>query len=223
MRFPKFSRKAAGVGIVPATLAAAALIMLGCTQEPQGIVGPTSDAGLAMDVAKASSSAGTVGFRATFLERIRRPQSDKFTITNNSEDGIKISEVVVDLRGSRGHLFFDTLPTGPGEGVFFLLKTNDGWRTGLTSVSGLRDGGTSVRFTFDNFNAGDTFEFFIDVDSPARGLAGDLVLGSLFAGSRVTVRFRPSSGGVTLSASKEVLSATYRASGLYSASCSRSE
>jgi hypothetical protein len=196
---------------VLAVLAFAALLWSGCGTGPEAITAPTSVENQETGVLKAAASSDSrKSFEATFRERLRQPQSDEFTITNTSDDGVRITEVVVDLHHSAGDVFFDTLPGGPGVGEFFVLKTNNGWDVGLTRVEGVNDGSTSIRFTFDFFDPGKTFTFYIDVDELATGVDGMLVSGAEFAGSTLKVRLVGGSSNTTI-VSK------YRSSGAFKA------
>ena len=107
--------------------------------------------------------------------------SDPFSITNTSTDGEQIVRFFIDLDGTG--VVFDTVGGNgvPNDtaGVPFGAANGTGSAVGL--IDGVvTDGGTTLDITFNDFDAGETFDFDIDVDQ-ASGPAtvfGDELIGA---------------------------------------------
>jgi hypothetical protein len=110
--------------------------------------------------------------------------SQPFAITNNSTSGETVLGFGLSLKSP---FLFDTLNGLPGidSARAFAVVGNTGTTTGYTGPSSFADGATSIAFTFNDFNPGETFKWDIDVDSPDQVT----VLGSDLIGSTAYVDF----------------------------------
>ena len=98
-----------------------------------------------------------------------------FTITNSSTNSEKVVGFGVPLKSP---FAFDTVNGGFGvddSAAFDAIARS----TGYTGPASFADGATSLAFSFNNFDAGEAFTWYIDVDQP--NLA--TVLGSELIGS----------------------------------------
>lgn len=125
-------------------------------------------------------SATPIGAIGSFLEQGFADDRDIFTLTNTSDIGITIEQVSIDL-GPAG-LFLDTsvasgFPFTPDAGAAL---------TGFTTVSGDSVGSTLLTMVFTDFDPGDSFTFFTDVDD---GSGSGIVTGAEFAGTLLNVEF----------------------------------
>lgn len=109
---------------------------------------------------------------------------DPFTITNNSTAGETVVGFGLSLVSPFG---FDTAQDGFGinNSRAFTPVGGSGVTTGYTGPASFADGSTSIAFTFNNFNVGESFVWDIDVDGPSQ----ITVLGSDLIGSSAYVDF----------------------------------
>lgn len=132
---------------------------------------------------------------------------DRFFIQfKGGADNTKLTKIVIDTDQlpagwSRGDLFFDTVAGGRGSDGYHPFRVVSNAKFSESNVSAeVVDGGKQLVITFDNFTAGDIFEFTIDVDEvqylddpnniPAFNLDVDpIVSGVEFARSRLTAYF----------------------------------
>ncbi|MFN7292624.1 MAG: SdrD B-like domain-containing protein [Pirellula sp.] len=132
---------------------------------------------------------------------------DRFFIQfKGGADNTKLTKIVIDTDQlpagwSRGDLFFDTAAGGRGSDGYHPFRVVSNTKFSESNVSAeVVDGGKQLVITFDNFSAGDIFEFTIDVDEvqylddpnniPAFNLDVDpIVSGVEFARSRLTAYF----------------------------------
>jgi len=136
------------------------------------------------------------------------------TYSTGSPD-VVIQEIVIRLNSN---LFFDLTSAAPGHLAWQGFSTNNDGGTGFVSFSAATDGSMSVKLTFGNFNVGESYLHFGDVDEwvnvpscqgqsgfglaiclALAGLAntdGSLVTGSEFEGSTIEVLL----GGVNVPA-----------------------
>jgi hypothetical protein len=105
--------------------------------------------------------------------------------------GLKLQQVTVALQSP---LFLDSTFASPGSLLplpFF--AASGAAETGFTGVSGVSDGATSFTLSFSDFDAGESFGFNLDVDSPCGNLLcrieGSLTSGAEFAGTKLTALF----------------------------------
>jgi len=105
---------------------------------------------------------------------------DTFTITNGVgyED---ITLVVIDLSGATtSTLIFDV--TGGGSSAFTIVSESPG-SVGFLGPAGVVDGGNTLTLAFNDFNAGETLTFTIDVDDSAGPAT---ITGVMIAGTTIT-------------------------------------
>jgi serine-aspartate repeat-containing protein C/D/E len=132
---------------------------------------------------------------------------DRFYIQfKGGADNTKLTKIVINTDQlptgwSRGDLFFDTAAGGRGSDEHHPFRVVPNAKFSESNVSAeVVDGGKQLVITFDNFLAGDLFEFTIDVDEvqylddpnniPAFNLDVDpIVSGVEFARSRLTAYF----------------------------------
>ncbi len=107
---------------------------------------------------------------------------DTFNITNDISSTENILTVVIDLTLSPNSVF-DT--AGGGGSSPFTPLAGEALEVGLTS-STVVDGGKTLTLTFNDFQAGETFTFTIDVDDT---VGGTTITGAMIAGSQVTATF----------------------------------
>lgn len=123
---------------------------------------------------------------------------DSFEILNRSPAGWRILEVVLDLGGSAGGVYFD--PTGEGAGASmpddFVPR---GGSARLTGATPLRDGDTAIALAFEGFAAGGSYLFTADTDDRIGLPPHSVVAPEEIAGGNVRVRF--SDGGHEVEAS----------------------
>ncbi len=124
----------------------------------------------------------SVDATSTFVDPIISP-FDVFSIANTSGPGHQITDVIIDLGTSVGGAFFDTAPGFPGLLLSFPFTPDGGSvATGWSSVVGGADGSTLLSLSFTDFDPGEIFSFFIDVDVPF----SPLVSGDHFSGATIT-------------------------------------
>jgi hypothetical protein len=107
-------------------------------------------------------------------------QGDTFTLTNDagSED---ITTVVIELStAATSTLVFDI--AGGGSSPFTVVSELP-TPVGFAAPAIVVDGGSTLTLTFNDFNAGETFTFTIDVDDSAGGAT---VTGAMIAGAQIT-------------------------------------
>lgn len=132
---------------------------------------------------------------------------DRFFIQfKGGAENTKLTKIIIDTDQlpngwSRGDLFFDTAAGGRGSDGYHPFRVVPNAKFSESNVSAeVVDGGKQLVITFNNFSAGDTFEFTIDVDEvqflddanniPAFNLDVDpIVSGVEFARSRLTAHF----------------------------------
>jgi hypothetical protein len=105
--------------------------------------------------------------------------------------GLKLQQVKIDLQSP---LFLDPTIASPGSLLPFPFTPVSGSvATGFTAVTGVSDGATSFTLSFDNFDAGESFSFILDVDSPCNSFAcqfnSSWTTGAEFAGTTITAVF----------------------------------
>ena len=88
-----------------------------------------------------------------------------FTITNTSTAGEKVLGFGISLIAPFG---FDTVNGGFGidSSTAFAPQGGSGATTGYTGPASFADGATSIAFTFNGFDVGESFVWLIDVDNP---------------------------------------------------------
>ena len=110
---------------------------------------------------------------------------------NNGPANLKLQSVTFDLATP---LFVDPTFASPGALLPLPLTALSGSAaTGFSGSSGIIDGSTSFTVSFNDFGAGETFSFALDVDGPCGNifcqLPASLTSGSEFAGTTVTAVF----------------------------------
>jgi hypothetical protein len=105
--------------------------------------------------------------------------------------GLKLQQVTIALQSP---LFLDPTIASPGSLLPLPFIGGSGAAsTGFTGVTGVFDGATSFTLSFDDFDAGESFSFNLDVDSPCNNLFcqidGSFTSGAEFAGSKLTAVF----------------------------------
>jgi hypothetical protein len=125
---------------------------------------------------------------------------DSFSIVNNSDAGVQITQVLLTLAPG---VVFDTVDdaspatSGTGPSFAFSSTTIDPL---LVSGAPIADGSSSVLLTFTGFDPGKTFDFTVDVDQTT-GVNANVrrqVLGNEFAGGTIAVTFADSFVGSPL-------------------------
>lgn len=114
---------------------------------------------------------------------------DYFHITNESTGPWAISAFHLDLKPSAGQLIFDTEAGGKGVEVFQLFDAAPG-NVKMKEARIPDDGDTELQVSFNEFAAGDTFSFSIDVDDQLTDseLGQIRVSGSEMAGSVLQIQ-----------------------------------
>ncbi|MEO1439148.1 MAG: malectin domain-containing carbohydrate-binding protein, partial [Chloroflexota bacterium] len=124
-----------------------------------------------------------------------------FNITNNSEPGIEITKVTVDLETAMlPEIVFDPNGTaGDNVGKGFTPNNGSGTTTGVTTsnfASAYEGGFYDLEINFNDFNPGETLQFGVDIDPiSTKGAAqpgpneSASVSGLELAGSTVTIEF----------------------------------
>jgi hypothetical protein len=105
--------------------------------------------------------------------------------------GLKLQEVTIDLKSP---LFADPTFSGPGALLPLPFSGISGAAaTGFAGVTGIFDGATSFTLLFTDFDAGESFNFNLDVDTPCGNILclvpASLTTGSEFAGTKLTGTF----------------------------------
>ena len=105
--------------------------------------------------------------------------------------GLKLQQVTIDLKSP---LFADPTFSGPGGLLPLPFSGISGAAaTGFAGVSGIFDGATSFTLLFTDFDAGESFNFNLDVDALCGNflclIPASLTTGSEFAGSKLTGTF----------------------------------
>lgn len=101
-----------------------------------------------------------------------------FTISNTSTAGEKVLGFGISLIAPFG---FDTVNGGFGidSSTAFAPQGGSGVTTGYTGPAAFADGSTSIAFTFNNFDVGESFVWLIDVDGPNQvTVLGNELIGS---------------------------------------------
>ncbi len=150
-----------------------------------------------------TASAFQIDVSSTFFDQATDNPRDIFTIENNSDLGIQISEISIDL--DPAGLFIDTRDSIIG---FPFTVDLGGIETGFLSVTGDITGSTLLTLAFSDFDRGETFSFFIDIDD---GSGGGIITGDEFADTRLVATF----SGSTMN--DPTLSAPYVADGEFRA------
>jgi len=88
---------------------------------------------------------------------------DIFIISNVSQEPWALASLSIHLRGSMGHLIFDTEDGGPGYSMPQQFGAVDN-EVGLVAEPVVGDGDEEVRLQFRDFGPGKSFMFVIDVD-----------------------------------------------------------
>jgi hypothetical protein len=105
--------------------------------------------------------------------------------------GLKLQQVTVDLQSP---LFLDPTLAPPGSLLPLAFGGASGaGATGFAGITGVFDGATSFTLLFNDFDAGESFSFNLDVDSPCGNffcqLNGSLTGAGEFAGTKLTTLF----------------------------------
>ncbi len=195
------------------------MLTAGCVEDPAAPNNPDAQHVVSPSLAlRATQGPHTLSASGTYASETR------FTITNNSSNGVGITGVIIDLTTANADAFFDPVAGNPGADFNVPFLTRDGFVAGLTgwigdilgsadvtdpyyTVLGLNrveDGALYLHMSFDGFMPGQTFRFSIDVDRRVRGRYSSLCLASCFSGSGVTVVF----GGPSVNTTP--VRATYR-------------
>jgi hypothetical protein len=127
--------------------------------------------------------------------------------------GVKLQQVTIDLKSP---LFADPTFTSPGSLLPLPFGVTTGAaETGFAGVSSIFDGTTSFTLFFTDFDAGESFNFNLDVDAPCGNIfcaaPASLTTGAEFAGSKLTGLF----GGTGYQSTE--LNALYSATGPFKA------
>lgn len=116
--------------------------------------------------------------------------SQPYSFTNTSDAGEMITAFSIDLSGTA--LVFDPVDGGaPGNGsggTAFAATGGTDVTTGLTG-STVVDGGTTLDILFNNFDAGETFSFLLDVDPADPNAPTPTVLGNEMIGATAAINF----------------------------------
>ncbi|MEQ8587532.1 MAG: hypothetical protein RLO01_19260 [Thalassobaculaceae bacterium] len=118
--------------------------------------------------------------------------TDRFTLYNASDPGWAITEVEIDLSGSRGRLIFDVTERGAGLSVYQPYQEASG-TAAASGRSEVTDGDTVMTLTFSRFLPGEDFGFTIDLDDTA-GFSPTIVSSDEIAEGRVRARFTSERG-----------------------------
>jgi len=105
--------------------------------------------------------------------------------------GLKLQQVTIDLQSP---LFADPTFSGPGALLPLPFSGISGAAaTGFAGVTGIFDGATSFTLLFTDFDAGESFNFNLDVDAPCGNIwclvPASLTTGAEFAGTKLTGAF----------------------------------
>lgn len=105
--------------------------------------------------------------------------------------GLKLQQVTIDLKSP---LFADPTFSAPGALLPLSFSGVSGAaQTGFTGASGIFDGATSFTLFFTDFDAGETFNFNLDIDGPCGHVScvgsASLTTGAEFAGTKLTGLF----------------------------------
>jgi len=126
----------------------------------------------------------------------------QFVMRNDSDPGVKILSI---LFSPTSPLFFDTAAGAPGVSPFRNFEVPEGGTytaggmdivvgddsdltTGYTGPYTISDGATSFLLTFDDFDTGEAFAFWSDIDK-GDGVGGDSITAADWNGSSVTIVF----------------------------------
>lgn len=160
---------------------------------------PRAKVGLRLSVAIPAAAAVLAGGAGAALAcgpqaelRFAEGAPDSFEILNRSPAGWEILEVVLELRGSAGEVYFD--PTGAGAGAsmpdpFVPQGPSRGDGVRLRAAGPPQDGDTLLVLAFDGFAAGAGYLFTIDTDDRAGSPPHAVVEPEEIAGAQVRVRF----------------------------------
>ena len=97
---------------------------------------------------------------ARFVESAPR---DRFIWENRSTPAWSITSITLQLKPSIGKLIFDTQDGGTGVEVFQPFREDTG-SASLNRVTKLVDGGDEMTLDFHHFEAGEDYQFSLDVD-----------------------------------------------------------
>jgi len=89
---------------------------------------------------------------------------DWFQIENTSQEPWSIRTLTIVLRGSSGHLVFDTAAGGEGASMHTPFEVIGGEGVGYLGATLVDDGSDAVTLTFSDFLPGRSFDFIVDVD-----------------------------------------------------------
>lgn len=130
------------------------------------------------------SGAAHAAIEARFVESAPK---DRFEFTNAGACALADVEVVVDVSGAAGGVYFDTTASGAGVEVFQPLRMEKGAVT-LASAP-VRDGDTAFTVRIGALEAGEQAVVSVDVDDrQASGALGQIrVAGSEMAGATIRV------------------------------------
>lgn len=119
---------------------------------------------------------------------------DYFIIKNRSPQGWSLVRLGIDLQPTSGNLVFDTDEGGEGVGgaAGFYAGTSPTVR--LVGTIPAEDGGKGIALSFEGFDAGQDFNFSIDLDSLARDGGTTWVLPQDMMGGRILATFRGPTG-----------------------------
>jgi hypothetical protein len=136
------------------------------------VLAPLAALGLALTAPSMAQAKGGV----TFLiagDTLARP----FSFTNTSDAGERITGFGFDLSPIATRTVFDTMGVSSRQ---FTAAEGTGAITGLVSSPIVPDLAQSFSLAFDDFDVGETFKFFIDVDSVATStIRGNHLIGAL--------------------------------------------
>jgi hypothetical protein len=113
-----------------------------------------------------------------------------YLITNSSDAGEMIVRFQLSLAGT-AYVFDPATGGPPGNGTVgtpFSAVGGTGATTGLIASADPVDGGTLLDKSFSDFNAGENFQWLIDVD-PSDPLANATVFGNSLIGAQIFIDF----------------------------------
>lgn len=110
---------------------------------------------------------------------------------NGAPAGLRLQSLRFDLQSP---LFADPTFSSPGSLLPLpFLSMSGAAATGFAGATGTIDGSPSFTLFFNNFDAGESFSFALDVDTPCSGflcqLPSSITTGSEFAGTKITGTF----------------------------------
>lgn len=122
-------------------------------------------------------------------------EGDLFMVANNSRDEWSLITLQIDLRGSAGHLIFDTEDGGRGASMHAPFAAA-GNAVGLRAAPVVKDGDEIITLSFRKFHAGRDFTFVIHLDDrlEASDYGQATVSGAEIVGARATAAFGHADG-----------------------------